>query len=77
MGGGPDSKLEHLLIVLPFEEPTQSIERIKKKFPNIKVTYENLDFRSTIQDVVRQVSEGMVKRHAKQLEVIPNVVPRI
>ena len=42
MGGGPDAKAEHLLITLPFPEPTTIIERIKKNHPNIKVTFRNL-----------------------------------
>lgn len=39
MGGGPDPKPEHLLVVIPFPEPTAIFERIKKNHPNISITY--------------------------------------
>lgn len=58
MGGGPDTKPEHLLVILPFEEPTMLIARIKKRFPYIKVTYENLNFESNFEDGVREISKG-------------------
>ena len=44
MGGGPDSKPEHLLVILPFEEPTEIFERIRKNHPNIKITFINQRF---------------------------------
>lgn len=40
MGGG--AKPENLLIILPFKEPTEAINRIQKKHPNIKVNYRSL-----------------------------------
>ncbi|MCJ1341558.1 hypothetical protein MMC09_006854 [Bachmanniomyces sp. S44760] len=41
MGGGK-TKPEHLLITLPFPEPTAVLERIKKNHPQIKITYRSL-----------------------------------
>jgi len=42
MGGGPESTTEHLLFILPFPEPTETVERIKKNHPQIDITYRNL-----------------------------------
>lgn len=39
MGGGPDPKPEHLLVIIPWREPTAIFERIKKNHPNISITY--------------------------------------
>ncbi|KAF6229873.1 hypothetical protein HO133_004210 [Letharia lupina] len=47
MGGGPDSKPEHLLVILPFKEPTEIFNRIRKNHPNIKITFKSLLFTST------------------------------
>ncbi|KAM0799107.1 D-3-phosphoglycerate dehydrogenase [Usnea florida] len=41
MGGGPDAKPEHMLVILPFQEPTEIFDRIRKNHPNIKITYKN------------------------------------
>ena len=43
MGGGPESKPEHMLVTLPFPEPTPIIERIRKHHPQITVTYRDLN----------------------------------
>ncbi|KAI9680125.1 MAG: hypothetical protein M1817_005142 [Caeruleum heppii] len=43
MGGGPSTD-EHLLIVLPFDEPTEQIQRIQKKHPDIHITYRKLTY---------------------------------
>ncbi|KXL46053.1 hypothetical protein M433DRAFT_66173 [Acidomyces richmondensis BFW] len=40
MGGGPD----HLLILLPQPEPAEIINGLRKKFPNIKITYREVTF---------------------------------
>ncbi|KAL9136324.1 MAG: hypothetical protein Q9175_002469 [Cornicularia normoerica] len=47
MGGGPDAKPEHLLVILPFKEPTEVFDRIRKNHPNIKITFRSLLFSST------------------------------
>ncbi len=44
MGGGPDP--ETVLVVLPFDEPTHVFERLKKKFPYVKVVFYRLNARS-------------------------------
>ncbi|MCJ1437100.1 hypothetical protein MMC27_006485 [Xylographa pallens] len=42
MGGGPDQKPEHLLCTLPFPEPKAILDRIRKNYPHMKVTYRDL-----------------------------------
>lgn len=42
MGGGPQK--EHLLCTLPNQEPKDIFERLRKRFPDIKVTYRNVSF---------------------------------
>ncbi|KAI9818978.1 MAG: hypothetical protein M1832_004146 [Thelocarpon impressellum] len=41
MGGEPPIE-EHLLIILPFERPDAQIERIRKRHPQIRVSYRQL-----------------------------------
>ena len=52
MGGGP----EHLLCVLPFPEPKELFERIRKHHPNIQITYRNLSH--VDYDGVKEVPKG-------------------
>ncbi|KAL8740423.1 MAG: hypothetical protein Q9190_006872 [Brigantiaea leucoxantha] len=53
MGGGPpsspsrDPPSDHLLVVLPFPEPTAIFNRIRRRFPTLKITYYRLLFTST------------------------------
>ncbi|CAF9940027.1 hypothetical protein IMSHALPRED_001724 [Imshaugia aleurites] len=47
MGGGPDPKPEHLLVILPFGEPTNIFDRIRKNHPNIKITYKKQLYEGT------------------------------
>ncbi|KAL9128039.1 MAG: hypothetical protein Q9217_003203 [Psora testacea] len=49
MGGGPH-KPEHLLVILPFPEPTEILERIKKNHPYIRITFKRLLFTDTPSD---------------------------
>ena len=58
MGGGPDPKPEHLLAILPFAEPTAIFDRIRKKHPNIKVSYHNLAFADTVWKGLKSVPKG-------------------
>lgn len=39
MGGGP----EHILFTLPFTRPDEAIAKLKKKFPDVKLTYKDLN----------------------------------
>lgn len=39
MGGAPLAKKEHLLIVMPYDEPTAVIQDLRKSFPDIEVTF--------------------------------------
>jgi len=59
MGGGPESTTEHLLFILPFPEPTEIVERIKKNHPQIDITYRNLSF-VNFEDGVKEIPKGGV-----------------
>ena len=58
MGGGP--KPEHLLVIVPFEEPTGVFDRIRKNHPNIKITFKNLLFTSTPWMGAEEIPEGLI-----------------
>ncbi|KAL8635525.1 MAG: hypothetical protein Q9228_006989 [Teloschistes exilis] len=45
MGGGP--KPEHLLVILPFNAPSKILERIRRKYPYVKITFHQLLFTET------------------------------
>lgn len=57
MGGGPETKPEHLLFILPFPEPTGILERIKKNHPQIDITYRNLSF-VNFEDGMKELPKG-------------------
>ena len=59
MGGGPEPATEHLLIILPFPEPTKLVERIKKNHPQFVITYKNLSF-VNFEDGVKEIPKGGV-----------------
>lgn len=56
MGGGP--KPEHLLVILPFREPVEALERIKKNHPHIEITFKNLHFTDTPWKGVEDIPKG-------------------
>lgn len=60
MGGG--SKPEHLLVILPFREPVEALERIKKNHPNIEITFKNLRFTDTPWKGVEDIPKGKLSR---------------
>ena len=60
MGGGPSTKPEHLLAILPFPEPVQIFERIKKKHPHIKITFQRLAF-GTFDEGLKDIPKGAVR----------------
>ncbi|KAL8824379.1 MAG: hypothetical protein Q9191_005091 [Dirinaria sp. TL-2023a] len=71
MGGGSDTEQQHLLIALPFEEPTKSLERLKKNFPRIKVSYVNLNnLPSLWEDVARHVPKD-IRNQLSTIQVEP------
>lgn len=39
MGGGPSPEPETLLVVFPFPEPTAILDRLKERFPYVKVVF--------------------------------------
>ncbi|KAL8686983.1 MAG: hypothetical protein Q9218_006716 [Villophora microphyllina] len=45
MGGGP--RPEHLLVVLPFSAPTTIFDRIRRRYPYVKITFHHLQFTET------------------------------
>jgi len=62
MGGGPDVKPEHLLIIIPFNEPITIIERIKKNHPNIKITFRQLQFADTPWKAATAIPPGQLQQ---------------
>lgn len=60
MGGGP--KPEHLLVILPFREPVEALERIKKNHPHIEITFKNLHFTDTPWKGVEDIPKGKLTR---------------
>ena len=58
MGGG--TKPEHLLVILPFKEPTDVFERIKKNHPNIKITFRSLLFTNSPWKGDEEIPEGLI-----------------
>lgn len=59
MGGGPGAKPEHMLVVVPFEEPTAIFDRIRKRHPHIKITYRNLSFNETPWKGTQEIPRGL------------------
>ena len=58
MGGGP--KEEKILIALPFPEPVETIERIKKTYPYAEITYLDLRVdRTSLTWSFNQTKPGM------------------
>ncbi len=70
MGGGPDVKPEHLLIIIPFNEPTTIIERIKKNHPNIKITFRQLQFADTPWKAATAIPSGQLQHY-----ILPRLEP--
>ena len=60
MGGG--SKPEQLLVILPFREPVEALERIKKKHPNTEIIFKNLRFTDTPWKGVEDIPRGKPTR---------------
>lgn len=59
MGGGPESKPEDLLVILPFQEPTEAFDRIKKNHPNTKITFKSLLFTDTPWKGQEEIPKGL------------------
>lgn len=58
MGGGPGVKPEHMLVILPFPEPTAILNRIRKNHPHIRTTFRNLTFHETPWKGVQEIPRG-------------------
>lgn len=56
MGGGLAK--EHVLCTLPFEEPKEAIERLKKRFPDAKVTYRNVAHTEDKAQLEKEIPKG-------------------
>jgi hypothetical protein len=39
MGGGPESAKEKILVILPTDEPKETLEKLREEYPNIEITY--------------------------------------
>lgn len=54
---GPEP--ENLLVILPFREPTEVFERIRKNHPHIKITFKRLIFTDTpwkgVEDIPKEI----------------------
>lgn len=59
MGGGP--KPEHLLVILPFKEPVEIFDRIRKNHPNIRITFRSLLYTSTPWKGMEEIPEEIYK----------------
>lgn len=64
MGGGPDHKPEHLLVIVPIEEPTEIFDRIRKNHPNIKITFRSLLFKDAYWEGEKELPAGTVELHS-------------
>ena len=59
MGGGEDPKPENLLVILPFPEPVDIFERIRKNHPHIQITFRRLAF-GTFDEGLKEIPKGDV-----------------
>ena len=60
MGEGPDPQPENLLVILPFPEPVDIFERIKKNHPQIRITFRRLAF-GTFDEGLKEIPKGDVR----------------
>jgi hypothetical protein len=63
MGGGNDGihhELEHMLILIPQTEPTELIERIRRKYPYIHIHFHRLDPTVTPYQAMAKVPKGII-----------------
>ncbi|MCJ1279040.1 hypothetical protein MMC21_006861 [Puttea exsequens] len=55
MGGGHNHQPDHLLVILPYSEPTETLERLKKLFPYIRITFRSLQFANTFWEGIEAI----------------------
>lgn len=55
---GPGGPREHLLLILPVEEPKEQLDRIRKNYPYIDVTYHQMLHGSTRWDPAKHAAPG-------------------
>lgn len=60
MGGGPEQKAEHLLVILPFPEPTEIFDRMRKNHPQLKITFRMLLYSDTPWKAREAIPKGGV-----------------
>lgn len=59
MGEAPPQEKEHVLCWLPFPEPTEIIETIQKKHPNVDFTYKQLEYKKEGKNwEVKEIPDG-------------------
>lgn len=73
MGGGPDRKPEHLLVILPFPEPTEIFDRIRKNYPHIKITFRMLLFTDSPWEGREEIPKGCLTGAAAGSVLAANV----
>ncbi|KAK5131290.1 hypothetical protein LTR08_001129 [Meristemomyces frigidus] len=59
MGGGPFK--EHLLCLLPAPESKEILDGLRKKFPNIEITYRQVSMTSDAEEQIKALPEGIWK----------------
>lgn len=60
MGGGPAK--DHLLIVLPFKEPVDTIEALRKKFSDIDITFHNTSYTRDHEQLRKELPSDVWKK---------------
>ncbi|KAL2353129.1 hypothetical protein BJ546DRAFT_128319 [Cryomyces antarcticus] len=61
MGGGPDTKKEKLLCVLPFQEPIKILDHLRKKFPDLEISFYHLKYAEVAWKTVKEVPKEIFK----------------
>ncbi|KAH6678471.1 D-isomer-specific 2-hydroxyacid dehydrogenase-like protein [Halenospora varia] len=62
MGEAPPQEKEHVLCWLPFPEPTEIIETIQKKHPNVDFTYKQLEYKKDGKNwEVKEIPDDYIK----------------
>ena len=65
MGGGEHK--EAVLVTLPMQEPHDAIERLQKKFPHLKITYQNVSWTKDRAQLEKEVDKGTIIPDVKNI----------
>ena len=59
MGGGNSSHSENLLVIVPFPEPTEILEKLQEKHPSLQtIRFVNTQFTDTPWTVTHEIPDG-------------------